>query len=76
MIRKVLNWIAKRMKPAAKEMAKVVIVVPSLPCAAPEFPLSVPFRMVTMPDIVATGLRYRMKFHIEIGDTVVCCNMR
>ena len=42
----------KRTKPAAKEMAKVVIVVPRLPCADPTAPLIVPFRMLEMSDIV------------------------
>ena len=55
MTRKVPNWTAKRIKPAAKEMTNVVIVVPALPCAAPAAPLMVPLMMLAMPDIVFQG---------------------
>lgn len=56
------NWTVKRIKPAAKEMTKVVIVVPSFPCADPAAPLSVPLRMLVMSDIVLFKAALRLAY--------------
>jgi len=52
MMRKRPNCTAKRMKPAAREITNVVIVVPSRPCAEPAAPLAVPLRILMMSDIL------------------------
>lgn len=52
MIRKRLNCTEKRTKPEARDITKVVMVVPSLPSADPAEPLRVPLITPAMPDIV------------------------
>lgn len=48
-------------------MVKVVIVVPTLPCADPAAPLIVPFRMLVMSDIVV--------FKVVLSHAVSCRGM-
>lgn len=58
-MRKRENCTAKRIIPAAREIMKVVIVVPTFVWAVPAEPLAVPFRMEMMSDILMLGSCYR-----------------
>ena len=59
----------------------MVIVVPALPCADPAAPLTVPFRILVMPDIVVLEVCHRMLFRVSTDgrgkyirdETLLCC---